>query len=565
MKEYVRLEYKDCFSEQPKEILQYLNGISRDVLLKLCSLFLAREQETVEQFFSSYFGKENNEYINQLWKKLCKEKTNIEHYLITNIESTLRLYEFVFDNISSMETILSEKQIERNVLKAYLLFNTQKNNGDNVADESTKGIQYDRAKALLLALMFQYFDITNYSYKQELLVQTEKAIYLYNYLSNCLPSLYQKYISYYDCKNWQELMRHITAFAYIYWGRKDKESYVNLLIDPHDELYDWKCAFIERLTVGNKIEDIDFRNLRSHPFFKIAKNEFCLVYGYFLLELIYKGVYFKLNELNNQLSDKEKIKGFRSFYCDHFSERTLLYNVLFNVYGKKYIQKSGEYIKSTYGIDAEPDYYIRNGNKIYLFESKDILIPSEVKISNDYNRISAEFKKRLYYEEKPNGNREYKAILQLLRNIKKLLKREAEWDFCYKEKKIKIYPIIILHDNIYNCPGINDLINQWFIEELEKLKNEYNISQIEKITIINIDVFIAYRDFLQKPEGALDKLITSYHSYISKEIFEGATSEEEAIKKYKNRIKSFEFYLSTLFTPDYKKLLLIAGKKYIEE
>ena len=39
----------------------------------------------------------------------------------------------------------------------------------------TKDIKQNRAKALLLTQMFQYFDITNYNYKQELLVQTEKA------------------------------------------------------------------------------------------------------------------------------------------------------------------------------------------------------------------------------------------------------------------------------------------------------------------------------------------------------------------------------------------------------
>ena len=109
------------------------------------------------------------------------------------------------------------------------------------------------------------------------------------------------------------------------------------------------------------------------------------------------------------------------------------------------------------------------------------------------------------------------------------------------------------------------MVNQWFIGELEKIKDEYDISRIEKITIINIDVFIAYRDFLKSPEGALDKLITSYHSYISNDILKKAISEEDAIKKYKDRIKSFEYYLSTLYIPDYKKLLMIAGKKYLVE
>lgn len=565
MKEYIRLEYKDCFSEQPDTIIHYLNGISKEILLKLCSLFLARKQETVKHFFSNYFKEENNKYINELWKKLCCEKSDISRYIITNIESTLRLYEFVFDNIDSTETYLSEPEIEINILKVYLLFNEIKNNAENTASISTENIQQDRAKALMLAQMFQYFDIVNYSYKQELLVQTEKAIYLYKFLEKRLHILYHKYIEYYNCKNWQDLMSNITSFAYIYWARSDMDSYLNLIIDPDDKLYEWKCTFIECLTTENKVEDIDFRILRSHPFFKIKKGEYCVVYGYFLLELIYKGVYFKLNELNSQLPENDKIKGFRSFYFDNFSERTLLYNVLSDVYGKKYIQKTGEEIKNIYGVDAEPDYYIRNGNKIYLFESKDIFVSSKAKTSNDYNIITAELKKRLYYEEKKGGNINKKAILQLLHNIKKLLKKKAEWDSLYKENRIRIYPIIILHDNIYNCPGINDLVNQWFAVELKEIENKYNISQIEKITIINIDVFIAYREFLQRPEGALDKLIASYHSYTSNDILKKATSEQDAIKKYKDRIKSFEYYLSTKFTPDYKNLLLLSSKKYLEE
>lgn len=94
----------------------------------------------------------------------------------------------------------------------------------------------------------------------------------------------------------------------------------------------------------------------------------------------------------------------------------------------------GDYIKNEFGIIAEPDYYIRNGNKIFLFESKDILIPSETKVSNDYENISSELKKRLYYEEKRNGGIDNKAVLQLLNNTQKILRKTAEWDQGYKEK-----------------------------------------------------------------------------------------------------------------------------------
>lgn len=225
----------------------------------------------------------------------------------------------------------------------------------------------------------------------------------------------------------------------------------------------------------------------------------------------------------------------------------------------------GDYIKNEFGIIAEPDYYIRNGNKIFLFESKDILIPSETKVSNDYENISSELKKRLYYEEKRNGGIDNKAVLQLLNNTQKILRKTAEWDQGYKEKNIRIYPIIILHDNIYNCPGINDLVRMWFEEELEKMREEYDVSRIENITIINIDVFIVYKDLLQKSEGSLDKMISSYHKYVSEDIAKKARTQEEAIKMYKDRIISFEYYLSTKYSPDYKRMFMQVAKTYIKE
>lgn len=140
-----------------------------------------------------------------------------------------------------------------------------------------------------------------------------------------------------------------------------------------------------------------------------------------------------------------------------------------------------------------------------------------------------------------------------MHNIKKLLKKKAEWDSLYKENRIRIYPIIILHDNIYNCPGINDLVNQWFAVELKEIENKYNISQIEKITIINIDVFIAYREFLQRPEGALDKLIASYHSYTSNDILKKATSEQDAIKNTKIELN----LLSIIYLPNLHLIIRI--------
>ena len=57
MKQLIRLEYSDCFSENPQEILNYFQEISRYDLLRLCALFLTRKNETVYDYLSSYFTK----------------------------------------------------------------------------------------------------------------------------------------------------------------------------------------------------------------------------------------------------------------------------------------------------------------------------------------------------------------------------------------------------------------------------------------------------------------------------------------------------------------------------
>lgn len=76
---------------------------------------------------------------------------------------------------------------------------------------------------------------------------------------------------------------------------------------------------------------------------------------------------------------------------------------------------------------------------------------------------------------------------------------------------------------------------------------------------------IVYKDLLQKPESSLDKLISSYHKFISEDITKKVQTEEEAIKKIKDRIISFEYYLSTKYSPDYKKMLMQVAKTYIRE
>src|SRR5690606_13087860 len=106
--------------------------------------------------------------------------------------------------------------------------------------------------------------------------------------------------------------------------------------------------------------------------------------------------------------------------------------------------------------------------KIFLFESKDILINATIKHSYDFTKYEKELRKKLYYEES-DGKTEKKAVLQLLKNIENILKKEFPADLNYKTKSVIIYPIIVLHDHQFNVLGLNSLVNHWFKIEVKKL------------------------------------------------------------------------------------------------
>src|SRR5690606_38611010 len=162
------------------------------------------------------------------------------------------------------------------------------------------------------------------------------------------------------------------------------------------------------------------------------------------------------------------------------------------VYSNPNISMSGDEI-NTQGC---PDYYIRKGSNIMIFESKDFLIPAPVKESCDFEQYEKEFKKSLYYKEK-DGKITKKAVLQLIENVRRILDKTNDFDANYDLSRINIYPILITHDNQYDVVGFNNLLNHWFQTELSKLVAEgYRIRSVRPLTVVNIDSLIFHQDTL---------------------------------------------------------------------
>ena len=195
-------------------------------------------------------------------------------------------------------------------------------------------------------------------------------------------------------------------------------------------------------------------------------------------------------------------------------------------------------------MNGEPDYYVRNGNHQFLWESKDILINANIKSSYDFAQYEAAFRKKLYYDDKGGGKIENKAVLQLIKNVERSLTREFPFDTGYKPHLIQIYPILILHDHQYNVPGLNVLVNSWFMGELGKMKERgIDTKNVRQLIIIDIDTLIFHQDILRDRRIKLEEIIDAYIKFITPVMGPKYLTPEELDRAMKRTVVSFSTFL----------------------
>jgi len=543
--------FSNVFDEEPKDLNAYLTGISRSKLLNVGAFFLGfanrnSQFQDYKDFLSMFFRQENNQIANEIYVKLnnLQQKENAE-LKIVNPLTFLQLFEFCFDNLTE-EDGQTEAESEVSIFKSILYLNEQNIKIQNVAFTSTEKVELElKPAAMSLSQSFPYSELINNDISEVMAGQMIKSILLFEFLESDprTHTLLMEFLKHYETPNWKDFLKRTLplTFAVI---KSNKEAHIDIVITK-DGNFESSCKFLEKLNVTDSeiLNDYDFKKIRSKPFYKVEQGVYRIIYGLFVIELIHKGVYFKLNEINNGLSDGQKIKNFRSLYCDDFSEKYLLYKILNRIYRNRYIEYSGEQIKQI-GIEAEPDYYIRNGNNLFLFESKDILINATIKSSYDFNQYEIEFKKKLYFEIKKEKV-EKKAVLQLINNVAKVLSKQFPFDTNYKVQSVNIYPILVLHDHQFNIAGLNVIVNSWFQTELLKLKEKgLPIDKVKPLAIIDIDTIIFHQDLFRDRTLKLNQILDEYFRFITFDKKRKYLNEEH-LKKYAERtIITFHLFIS---------------------
>lgn len=556
------LEFEVALSnEKKKSVEEYLEGGSREVILMAASFFLGFNNNNSEykdnrKFLQMFFRRENNDFANKIFSIIRKYENNQVRIGIINPYSSLKLFEYFFSKPDEPGT-QTEAEFEVNLFKAYLVLNSEFIEKQKTAFLSVEELEWDfKISMMMFCMQYPVSDKFNFDIKQIWATQIIKSIYLFQFLESTPKTkpLLTAFLKYFECESWQDYLKKLISLTSSAI-KNEKEAHTDIVVEQGENFKEG-CEFIEKLiiTEQDNLDQNDFLTTRAKPFYKIDEGAYRIIYNLFVVEKIFKGAYFLLRDVNKTLPKADKIKDIRSFYGNDFSEQILCYKAIENIYTNNCIRFSGKELDDM-KINAAPDYYIRSGNDILIFESKDFLVAADKKMSFDYEVYNEEFGRILDYEELPNGKEKPKAVLQLANNIRRILKSEFPPDTDYNYKRVNIYPILLTHDHQYNTPGFNELIDSWFQDELVRLKEDgLFVYRVKPISIVNIDTLIYFEIGLSK-RVPLHSMLSKYHEFKKmpkrKKKFKSKEKFDQYIEMYKqqriSKLLPFSLYIERYF------------------
>ncbi|MBD1425667.1 hypothetical protein [Sphingobacterium arenae] len=512
------LEFEVVFpNEERLTIQQYLAGCSREKILNAAAFFLGFKNhkskfENNREFLGMFFQAENSDFAYDVYSRIRElEKKNIRIGII-NTYSSLRLFEYYFSKTEEPQT-QTEVQLEVNLFKAYLALNSEFTSKQSTAFSSSENSDKELQFAMIMFCMqYPLSDKVNYDIHQIWATQMIKAIYLFQFLETAqiAQPLLTAFVAYFNCTSWQEYLKRLLPLTHSAI-KNAREAHTDIVV-KQGENFELSCAFIEKIIIQEKdeLDQNDFLSTRAKPFYKVKDGVYRIIFNLFVVEKIFKGVYFLLRDVNKVLPIAQRIKDVRSFYGNEFSEKVLCYKVMESIYPDRCIRFSGKQMDDM-KIDAAPDYYIRKGNNMLIIESKDFLISADKKMSFDYNVYEEEFGRVLDYEELPCGKIKAKAVMQLINSIRRLLKNDFIADTDYYYKDVFIYPVLLTHDHQYDTPGFNELIDFWFQDALSELAEEGLFTHhVKPLSVVNIDSLI-YHQMGLASEIPLHEILKLYH------------------------------------------------------
>ena len=256
--------------------------------------------------------------------------------------------------------------------------------------------------------------------------------------------------------------------------------------------------------------------LRDHFLIRVSEKIYLLLNANLLVDKMYQGMKFDFfRSVNTYTKDGcpySDYPHFNSVLGEVFSEPKMLYPLLhkcFDSVADKLI--AGDKFK-TDGIVGEPDFYMREGDTLFLFEYKDLTLGDKVKFSQNEEIMKQEILERICYDGlNSKGENKCKGGGQLLATIDKLLNKHSFDQYDNEVNHIKeIFPLIVTTDSAFSALGVNALVIEAFDEIRRRKGYIFEKVLIYVPIVVDFDTLIKLSYMLSIEKYSLKDIALSY-------------------------------------------------------
>lgn len=271
--------------------------------------------------------------------------------------------------------------------------------------------------------------------------------------------------------------------------------------------------FIERFTldVRSYKHTGNFNAFSEFPVLKTGPNRFVFLSIKQFLDKAFTGLMFDMADALGRrgvFKQKNAYPDLKGFVGEEFSERYLFYMLMERCFGKEYVKYRGTELNSLVG-KGEPDYYMRKGNRIFVFECKDAILANRYKLSGDYDQVIKGVEEKFVSNDKS----EPKGITQLANTIESKLPRIlGDVDKAAPKSVMYIFPILVYFDSSFDPEGVNWHLNGRF-KELMSVKRISPDYVVKDLMMINIEQLMRLENFFADGKLKLAAVINDYIDY----------------------------------------------------